>query len=386
MPIQIPNMLVPYQQLANQREQRSDNTYRYAALKQSGDIATDNQAIARDRIAADEQQNAVAQIRTIIAEKLKFLSPIIDSMVQSGDSEGLNKLVTFAQGDEHLKQVIPHGLSVSVSPKKEVILDYVEDVQAGSDAKDPLGRPLPPGKWKIKMNDSTGQVLSAEPYSDPNEQKILDRELRRSEGEANRALRRDINEGNQALRQDLSRGNVYPTAFVDSTTGVPLVIDRQGNIRPATMAQGVTPSIKPSSSDVSQESALYDMQQASKRVRTSWKPKYTGAGQAVIGSAGEWIGITPAEQVQFNADLKSMRDALLRAKSGAQINEQEYRRLKNILPDEYKADKSFIARLDRFDKELNDIVSGRGRAKRGLGATPVNTPSRVGRFTIEVEK
>jgi hypothetical protein len=171
---------------------------------------------------------------------------------------------------------------------------------------------------------------------------------------------------------------------VDANSGTPLVIDRQGNMRPAGTGAGVAPSIKPSGEMVTKETSLGNMQETVSRLKKAWSPKFTGAGQAVWGKMGEWIGTTAEEQVKFYADLQSVRDELLRAKSGAQINEQEYQRLKSILPDEYKADNSFKARMDRFETELNVITQKRRQAKQGLG-TPNATKKQVGRFIVEQE-
>jgi hypothetical protein len=81
----------------------------------------------------------------------------------------------------------------------------------------------------------------------------------------------------------------------------------------------------------------------------------------IAGRTGElrerYTGGASTDQVTFYSYVRDMKDALLRARSGAQINEQEYKRLVGFLPDEKINSKSFEARLQRFEDELNNILS-----------------------------
>lgn len=72
------------------------------------------------------------------------------------------------------------------------------------------------------------------------------------------------------------------------------------------------------------------------------------------------------KEVVFRQSLADVSDMLLRARSGAQINEGEYARLKNMLPKATDEPKVFKAGLDRFDKELKATV----KKKMELGITP----------------
>ncbi len=79
----------------------------------------------------------------------------------------------------------------------------------------------------------------------------------------------------------------------------------------------------------------------------------------VAGRTGEigakYLGTATPDQVKFYAYVKDMQDALLRARSGAQINEQEYKRLVNFLPDPNLPPTTFKAKLERF-QEATEIV------------------------------
>ena len=91
------------------------------------------------------------------------------------------------------------------------------------------------------------------------------------------------------------------------------------------------------------------------------------------GIKSKYLGTASGDQVKFYAYVKDMQDALLRARSGAQINEQEYARLVNFLPDPNLPSTTFKARLDRFEEAtkilLNEKLSafGQGYGTSGLG-------------------
>ncbi len=97
--------------------------------------------------------------------------------------------------------------------------------------------------------------------------------------------------------------------------------------------------------------------------RELYKPGWVGPISGRVGAVQEkYTGGAGTNQVKFYAYIRDMKDALLRARSGAQINEQEYKRLVNFLPDENLPSKTFEARLDRFESELNNVLSSKKKA------------------------
>lgn len=87
------------------------------------------------------------------------------------------------------------------------------------------------------------------------------------------------------------------------------------------------------------------------------KAGWVGPYDARWGGVREkFLGGLPPEQVKFYSYVRDMQDALLRARSGAQINEQEFRRLVAFLPSEKLPADTFKARLERFESELNNIL------------------------------
>jgi hypothetical protein len=96
--------------------------------------------------------------------------------------------------------------------------------------------------------------------------------------------------------------------------------------------------------------------------------KWVGPLSGRVGALEEkYTGTASDNQVKFYSFVRDMKDALLRARSGAQINEQEYKRLVTFLPDENLPSSSFKARLDRFEQEVNIILSHKKAALKEGG-------------------
>jgi hypothetical protein len=90
-----------------------------------------------------------------------------------------------------------------------------------------------------------------------------------------------------------------------------------------------------------------------------FKPEYVGPVAGRYGSMKEKLVDIPEDQVQFYATVRDMKDSLLRARSGAQINEQEYKRLVSFLPDENLPSGNFVARTKRFKNLVNQVLSSK---------------------------
>jgi len=66
-------------------------------------------------------------------------------------------------------------------------------------------------------------------------------------------------------------------------------------------------------------------------------------------------------EASFRSALSDAGDMLLRARSGAQINEQEYKRLAGLLPKATDEPQVFEANLTRFENQLRQTLSNRKR-------------------------
>jgi hypothetical protein len=147
--------------------------------------------------------------------------------------------------------------------------------------------------------------------------------------------------------------------------------------------------------------ALAGLIGTTQKIESLFKPAFVGP------VAGRYYGVKekfidmPEDQVQFYSYVRDAKDALLRARSGAQINEQEYARLVKFLPDENLPEKNFISRLKRFQDQIGilqtekaktysgqgykiDISTGRTESKESQNRRATD-PKKIGRFTVEVE-
>lgn len=90
------------------------------------------------------------------------------------------------------------------------------------------------------------------------------------------------------------------------------------------------------------------------------KLQFTGPIRGRLGTIGEkYTGNISPEEVEFRTTLADLQDSLLRARSGAQINEQEYKRLKRFLPDYIDPSNVFETKLKRFNEETKAIKQSR---------------------------
>ncbi|HEY6021784.1 MAG TPA: hypothetical protein VIY48_18520 [Candidatus Paceibacterota bacterium] len=131
------------------------------------------------------------------------------------------------------------------------------------------------------------------------------------------------------------------------------------------------------------------------RVKKNYNPSFVGPVAGRLATAKEATIGLPEEQSMFYADTRDIADMLLRARSGAQINEQEYNRLSKLVPTPNLPPSSFQARLKRFEEQLGQIMQAqktRLQAGNYLAGKPSRAPqvqaapkqgTRVGRFTVE---
>jgi len=119
--------------------------------------------------------------------------------------------------------------------------------------------------------------------------------------------------------------------------------------------------------------ALAGLDNSVNQIEQTFSPDFLGPvkGRDVTFNArrqvGSMAGAPVSEQeTNFRQSLANVSDLLLRARSGAQINEQEYARLSALLPKATDEPQVFAAGLARFKRELAVIRAERIR----LGTTP----------------
>lgn len=88
------------------------------------------------------------------------------------------------------------------------------------------------------------------------------------------------------------------------------------------------------------------------------------------GIPGGSLARTLTGTAELNAEIQNAIDALVRARSGAQINEQEFKRLRPLLPETFDSPEVALAKLNRFKQTLNSIIQAPIGAEQGTLTVP----------------
>ena len=85
---------------------------------------------------------------------------------------------------------------------------------------------------------------------------------------------------------------------------------------------------------------------------------------------------------QFYQKVQDLKNQIIYLRSGKQINEEEYKRLRASLPSEYRDESVFLSDLANFEKTFKDVAAKRQAAfqqagYRVPGATPAQTPGQT---------
>lgn len=95
----------------------------------------------------------------------------------------------------------------------------------------------------------------------------------------------------------------------------------------------------------------------------------TGFG-GLLSRGREFLGTISDEQIDFNNALEDLADLLLRARSGAQINESEYLRLRKLLPTRFNEPNVFKRKMRRFRQEAtaqrNETLGASFKARKNI--------------------
>lgn len=160
-------------------------------------------------------------------------------------------------------------------------------------------------------------------------------------------------------------------------------------------------NLKPLPSEqIQREMDLSSLQFSLDNVKNSYSPDLVGPVGARAGRGKQYLeGVATPEAASFYSNLADLRNQMLYLRSGKQINEAEYNRLLQALPNENMSDTDFRARMKNFEGLFQKIKAARENALRGTGyrmpqplpepTTPtspssLSTKKRVGRFDVEV--
>ncbi len=148
----------------------------------------------------------------------------------------------------------------------------------------------------------------------------------------------------------------------------------------------VKPKGAPTATQLKEISDLVGLKNSMGTIDALFDPSFVG----VIEGAGSVRGVSEAtgvdvvksikqgrkveltgKQVQFNRIVNDLSDRLLRARSGAQINEQEFKRLTKIVPTLGLSEVAFKARQKDFERELNNIIATKEATIQQAGQRPI---------------
>ena len=114
---------------------------------------------------------------------------------------------------------------------------------------------------------------------------------------------------------------------------------------------------------------LFEFKGKLTRIANLFDPRYVGRVQGgVLGAAREFFGVAIGnKEAMFRQIVKDIADTLLRLRSGAQINEQEYRRLTKLVPTVDLPDNVFLARLESLTDSIDESISIRQKTLKESG-------------------
>lgn len=138
----------------------------------------------------------------------------------------------------------------------------------------------------------------------------------------------------------------------------------QGGVQPQTKGGFLTEPVKTPAPSAQERKRMMDeanLLKMSDDIMVQLKPDdkgvipaedWTGPIKGRYGQISEKVRDLPPAQVNFYATIRDMNDFVLRVRSGAQINEQEYKRLTSFLADPNLPTNNLRERIKRFRDNL----------------------------------
>lgn len=157
------------------------------------------------------------------------------------------------------------------------------------------------------------------------------------------------------MEYDPDRG-YYPARILDGESSTSAPDGRSMQITPR-----VPPTVP--AAETSKFGDLFRLKTLVNTASKNYSDKYTGASDSLKTRIRQFSGKGAEEKAAFfNRSVNDMSDSLLRARSGAAINEAEYARLRKLIPSQYTSDSDFLGRLEAFDQDLSNTISQKREA------------------------
>ncbi len=164
------------------------------------------------------------------------------------------------------------------------------------------------------------------------------------------------------------RSQPQQSQFVDPISGLPLIYDRATESYRVARVEGgggVAPRpVNPSAGEREKTASFAVLSDQIKRIKDTYKPEFVGL---VSGQLGRVTQLANKDEAAFRQVINDVKDSLLRARSGAQINEQEYARLAKLVPDYTDSETQFSGKMQSFETTLNTIMAERAKAQKSGG-------------------
>jgi len=176
-----------------------------------------------------------------------------------------------------------------------------------------------------------------------------------------------------------------PDVFRNRETGDQIYVTPGSEIPPGyekVQGSGVTVNMPGAAPSGERESLnkLMEFQSQLERIQTKYDPAFVGRLDSVKGGLKELTGVgADKKESVFRQIVKDIGDTLLRLRSGAQINEQEYKRMQKLVPTLGLPDEVFLARLDSLANAIKRSIQVRQStmSQSGYIAPSYPSPNRV---------
>lgn len=306
-------------------------------------------------------------------QKVATLTPQGEGMMTGGMDFNKFRSGVFPFIDEHSKPLVDYITDTEKLPmlQQKAMIDAMvagatindKNARAEKNRRDPTGKALhfiQETKYDPKTKLTFSRTIGLDPITGE----------KKSVGEWG-------NDPSKGREQDINI--TQQSQFVDPQTGNPLIFDKKTNtykVAPIEGNGGAAPRpINPSAGEREKTAALDSLMEQLKVVEDTYKtnPDYVGL---VSGQVGRLTQLTDKNEAAFRQKVLDIKDSLLRARSGAQINEQEYARLAKLVPDMGDSAAQFEGKMASFKQSLLTLqqerttAQGRGGVFQGRGQSP----------------
>lgn len=127
------------------------------------------------------------------------------------------------------------------------------------------------------------------------------------------------------------------------------------------------------SEQIEQESKMDTLSLALEKVKESYSDDLVGPVASRVGKAKQYVEPLANEQAaNFYSNMSDMRNQIVYLRSGKQINQEEYKRLLDSIPNETTSATDFKVRLANFEQLKDTILASRQKNFQGTGYRTAN--------------